>query len=418
MFNYLDIQFPTLDVPLSRAAEFTYTHARYEHEIVVIYISDWSVPYDFITAGTPVDITLSGVTSVRNIHGYIHHIKPDLAPDKNYVEITVIGASYLLKQQSQKVWVNATADQVVNDIAISNNFDCKALPTKRVYDQISQAGMSDWELMVVLAKQNGCSLKADNTTIIFQPLTQDFTDLRAQATYYKMEGLNEKSTGIYSFTPLIGDAIPYQDAKKSSVAIGGVNRESAVDHVNTNQKSITTTRGKSRPAIFDTYQTNVVAPTFDIAKYESNAADERNRYAYRGTITIMGNPSILPDAPIYLDGIGTSYSGFWTVLSTEHYVKQEVYTTTLEVGTDSLGIAGKWTDNKNITAPSQSVKRVVTPGLRQKNLAPKTKLKKIGSNVKKGAVSPVSKTKNVSKIQTLKAPSYQWVGTSGNTNAP
>lgn len=414
MFNYLDIQFPTLDAPLSKAAEFTHTHARYEHEIITIYFSDWAVPYQSITTGTPVNVTLSGVGSSRTIHGYVHHIKPDLAPNKNYVEVTVIGASYVLKQQTQKTWVNATADQIIADIAVRNNFDYVAIPTKRVYDQISQAGISDWELMVKLAKQNGCSLKTDNTTIIFQPLTQDFTDLRAQAAYYTMGGLEGKATGIYSFTPLIGDSIPYHDAKKSSVAIGGVNRENAVEHVNTNQKAIKTTRTTSTPAAFDTYHTGVVAPTFEIAKYESSAADERNRYAYRGNVTIIGNPTILPDAPIYLDGVGSMYSGFWTVLSTENYVKQEVYTTTLEVGTDALGIASKWTDNKEILAPEQAVKRVITPGLRQKNLAPKATLKKTGVVVKKNASSALSKVKNIPKSQVKAPPSHQWVGTAGN----
>ena len=418
MFNYLDIEFPTLDVPLFKAYEFNHRHARYEHEVATIYFADWGVPYESISAGTPVNVTLTGIGSKRTINGYVHHIKPDLAPDKNYVELTVIGASYLLKQQSQRVWANVSADQVLTDIAISNNFSYNAVPHLRVYDQISQSGMSDWELLVKLAKQSGYSFKADNTALIFQPLTQDFTDLRQQAAYYTMNGLDTKSTGIYSFSPLIGESIPYPDAKKGTVAVGGVNRESSVDHVNTNQNSITTTRKISTVPVFDTYHTGTVAPTFEIAKYESDAADEVNRYAYRGDVVIPGNPTLLPDSPIYLDGIGSSYSGFWTVLSTENYVKQEVYTTTIEVGTDSLGLSSTWTDNKNVNYPEQSVKRVITPGLRQKNVVPKTVLKKTGTSVKKNATSHVSSVKNAPKLKVKAAPSHQWVGVTGNLKKP
>ena len=414
MFNYLDIQFPTLDAPISKAAEFNHTHARYEHELITIYFSEWAVPYDSMVSGTPITVGLSNLGSSKKINGYIHHIEPNIAPEKNYVEITIIGASYAFKQESQQVWVNVTASDVVSDIAIKNGFSYDCIPSERVYDQISQAGMSDWELMVSLAKQNGYSLKCDNTLLIFQPLTQAFTDFRAQAAYYKMNGLDQKNTGIYSFKPLIGESIPFEGAKKASVAVGGVDRNVATEHQNTNQTPITKTRRSSKPVVFDTYQTNTVAPTFEIAKYESNAADERNRYAYRGVATIQGSPNLLPDAPIFLDGIGSTYSGFWTILSVEHYVEKEVFTTTIEIGTDSLGLSAKWTDNKDVLAPEQTIKRVVTSGVRQKNIVPKTVLKKTGPTYRKNSSSHFSAVKNVAKIQTVGSPSHSWVGTSGN----
>jgi phage protein D len=414
VFNYLDIQFPTLDAPVSKAATFNHSHARYEHEVVKVYFSEWSVPYDSIVSGTPISVGLYGLGSSKTINGYIHHIEPDISPEKNYVEVTIIGASYVFKQQSQQVWVNVTASQVVSDIATKNGFSYDCIPSERVYDQISQAGMSDWELMVNLAKQNGYSLKCDNATVIFHPLTQAFTDLRAQAAYYIMNGLNEKRTGIYSFKPLVGEAIPFNDAKKASVATSGVDRTNATEHQKTNQKGIVKTRRDAKPVVFDSYQTNVVAPTFEIAQYEANAADERNRYAYRGVATIQGSPNLLPDAPIYLDGVGSIYSGFWTVLSVEHHVEKEVFTTTIEIGTDSLGLAAKWTDNKDILAPEQSVKRVISSGVRQKNIVPRTVLKKSGSSYRKNSSSHFSVVKNVAKIQTIGSPSHKWVGTSGN----
>ena len=414
MFNYLDIQFPTLDFPISKAATFNHKHARYEHELVDVYFSEWSVPYDSIASGTPISLSMNNLGSSRTVNGYIHHIEPDIAPEKNYVKVTVIGASYAFKQCSQQVWVNVTASQIVSDIAIKNGFSYDCIPSNRMYDQVSQAGMSDWELMVRLAEQNGYSLKCDNATLIFHPVTQAFTDLRAQAAYYMMSGLDSKKTGIYSFKPLIGEAIPFENAKKSTYATSGVDRNNATEHQNTNQNDIVKTRRDAKPVVFDSYQTTVVAPTFEIAKYESNAADERNRYSYRGTATIQGSPNLLPDAPIYLDGVGSKYSGFWTVLSVEHCIEKEVFTTTIEIGTDSLGLAAKWTDNKDILAPEQSIKRVISSGVRQKNVVPKTTLKKSGSLYKKNSSSHFSYVKTTSKAQTVGSPSHKWVGTSGN----
>ena len=414
MFSYLDVNFPTLDAAPFRAYEFTHSHARYEHELATIYFLDWDTQYDSIAAGTPVTVTLTGAKNSKTINGYVHHITPDLAPNKSYVEITVIGASYMLKQQSQKIWVDTTADAVVADIANKNGMSYIATPYPRIFDQISQAGMTDWELLVKLAKQCGYSFKADNTTLIFQPLTQDFTDMREQAQYFALTGLESKATDIFSFNPLIGEAIPYADAQKATTAVSGVDRNSGVDHVNTNQAQIKTTRTKENSPVFDNYNTSVVAPSFQVAKYESDAADERNRYAYRGEVVVQGNPSVLPDSPVFLDGVGKTYSGFWTVLSVEHSISEHSYTTTLNVGTDSLGLSAQWTDNKTISAPDENVKRVIKPGMRQTNIAPKTSLIKTGKSVKKGNSSHSSQVKNQPKTTATSAPSYKWSGTLGN----
>ena len=382
--------------------------------MITIYFADWAVPQSSVTSGTPVVINLKGLNSAKVIHGYVHHSKPDIAPNKHYTELVVIGASYVLKQQSQKVWVNSTADQVISQIAKDNGFSYIAVPHPRVYEQISQAGMSDWELMVKLAKQSGYSLRVDNTTIVFQPLTQEFTDYRQQASYYSMGTLQGKSTGIYEFKPLIGEAIPFSEGKKSAVSIGGVDKKLYTSHVNTKQTSLKTTRKKYITPSFDSYSTSVVAPSFEISKYEAEAAQEMRRYAYRAKVVIPGNPKLTPDSPIFLDNVGDVYSGYWTVLSVENYIKKEVYVTTVTVGTDSLGLSTTWTDNKNIASPDAVVKRVITPGIRQKNILPKTTLKSDKVSVRKNATSPYSSTKNLNKMPPTTAPSYKWVGTSGN----
>lgn len=418
MFSYLDIQFPTLDMPLHRAYEFSSTHATYEHEMVKIYFLNWEVPYEDISYGTPVIANIKGFSSERTFNGYVYYVKPDISPNKKYVELTLIGASNVLKQQSQGLWVDSTADMVVADVARKNGFSYVAEPHPRVYEQIAQGSMTDWELLATLAKQCGYSFKADNTTLIFQPLTQEFTDMREQAHYYALGGLDTKSTGIYSFKPTIGESIPYEDAQKTTVAIAGVNNVTSVDHTNTNQKSIKTTRKKSQKPVIDSYNTRVVAPSFEIAKYESNAADERNRYAYRGEVTIPGNPSLLPNTPVYLDGLGGSYSGYWTVLTVEHLVEEHMFTTTALVGTDSLGLSTKWTDNQEIDQPADKVKRIIKPGSKQVNKKGKTSLKKTGKIVKKGKVSPLLQSKNVSKSKKITAPSYQWKGAGGNLKPP
>jgi len=415
MFNHLDVNFPTLSVPLTRGHSLTSQHARYEHELHTIKFIDWNTDYNSVSDGTPVVITLKGIGSSRVINGYVHHVVPDLSPDKNYIDVTVIGASRVFKQQSQKVWLNSTADQVIVDIATSHNFSYFAIPSPRVYEQISQAGMSDWELMVKLAKQNGYSLKAVNTTLYFQPLTQEFTELRQEAAYFSLSGLDKKSTGIYSFNPMIGESIPYHDGRKATVAVAGVDKNSKIAHQHTNQDRINTTRFSYVDPIFDSYHTHVVAPTYEVAQYEAKAADEMNRYSYRGEAVLQGNPTILPDHPIFLDGIGKTYSGFWTVLSVSHHVLgNQEFTTHVTVGTDALGTSTQWTDNKTISSPSELIKRVITPGVRQINAKPVTELSTTGKSHKESLKTPVSLAKNAPKTSVNSPASYVWKGTGTN----
>lgn len=418
MSSFLNIEFPTLQTPLIRVYEFFHSHAKYEHEMITAHFADWDVPHESLTSGTPVSVKIMGVGTSRTINGYIHHVIPKIAANKNAVEVVIIGASYHLKQASQKVWHNMTAHQIIADIAQRRGFSYKSTPTTRVFDQVIQAGMTDWEIMVKLAKQHGYSLKCDDTTIYFQPLTQDFTDLRAQASYYYLNGLETKKTTLYSFDPVLGDAIPYAEGQKSAIAISGTDRSTGLVHSNTNQTNLPNTRIKVTAPVFDRYHTDVVAPTWEIAKQESDAANEMARYSHRGTAVIQGNPNLLPDHPIYLDNVGKTYSGFWTILRVEHHIIKEVYTTTLEVGTDSLGLSAKWTDNKDIALPSNSAKRVITQGIRQLNIKPVTVLKKYGNSFLHGASVSASFVENVSKATVNVLPSYRWFGVSGDVQAP
>ena len=86
--------------------------------------------------------------------------------------------------------------------------------------------------------------------------------------------------------------------------------------------------------------------------------------------------------PIYLNGLGPNYSGFWTVLSTEHKIKEEtvknyVYTTVVTLGTDGLGQANRWEDGQDIQNPVGE-NRVIIPNKKNTKVKAKTKLVRTG----------------------------------------
>lgn len=385
MFNYIRVQFPQTTIQPKVIYRAEIQQKRYSHEIVDLYFKDWGAEYDVVKSGSPVYLTITGFNENRDFYGYVHHIALDRTPGKNFTKVTIIGASFSMKQQAQSVYTDVTADQVVKQIAARNNFVTFAVPHPRVYPQIAQAGHSDWELLVRLAKQCGYTLRANNTELYFQPIMYDYTYHRTEAPKFILRQAGDpQGSTIYSFKPLIGESIPYADATKAAVAVNGVDTINAAPVSVTQQIRSAKTRIKQQTEFFDIFDTSIVAPDITVANFEAEAAENRNYFPYRGEVTVLGNPTLRPDMPIYLDGIGEPYTGYWVILEAYHCIVEEElnrqrYTTTLIVGSDSLGSAVRWTDSKLVTAPEYVPARTVIPNVLQTKIKPKTILnKKVG----------------------------------------
>lgn len=387
MFNYVKVNFPeSINQPkFIYSAEFR--QARYEHETVIVTFFDWKFDYKDIEFGTPVYIELSSLESKREFYGYVHHVNPQKSPGTNHIEVVFIGASMVMKETSQKVYKNITADKVIEQIAKKHKFIVNAVPHPRVYQQIAQAGYTDWELMVKLAKQSGYSLRVQNTELYFQPMLDDFTKYRQQAPSFAMNNSNDVSgSSIYSFKPFIGENIQYEDAQKAAVSVSGVDNFNRQEMAITKQKNSRKTRKRSKVESFDKFDTHVVATDQEIAKYEAEAADNRNVFPYRATLEVIGSPDLKPNMPIYLSGVGSSYNGYWVILRVEHTIveterNRQTFTTKLEVGIDALGAAIPWVDGNIISKPDDLKGRIIIPGVKSTVVKPKTKLNVSSINI-------------------------------------
>jgi phage protein D len=382
MFNYITVDFPqtTLQPQVVYSAELM--QKRYAHEMVTLQFKDWGVQYDVVKAGSPIHLTIKGLHEQRELYGYVHHIKLNRTPGKFFTEVTLIGASFPMKQQSQTVYKDITADQLVKQIADKYNFVCYAVPHGRLYPQVGQAGHSDWELMVRLAKQCGYTLRANNTELYFQPIMEDYTNRREEAPKFILRPAgNPEGSTIYSFKPILSESMPYEDATKGAIAVGGVDIDNAAPISITQQIRSAKTKIKQQNEFFDIFDTTTVAPNMSVASFESEAAENRNYFPYRGTVEVLGNPTLRPDMPVYLDGIGEPYTGYWVVLEAHHHIVEEEinrqrYTTTLVVGTDSLGQAVTWTDSRTVESPEFRARRTIIPNVLQTKVQPVTILNK------------------------------------------
>lgn len=368
MFKFASVRFPESPEAPTYVYKAVLMQNLYQHELLLLTFKDWNPEYETVRPGTPVEVQLTANTTPRDFFGYVHHITPMASPGKMFTEVVCIGGSFPMKQASQKVYRDHTADQVVKEMCIKHRLKFEGVPHPRVFDMISQAGYTDWQLAVRLAKQIGYTLRAENTEVYFEPILNDYSLYREQAKRFTLRdaGSPDGST-LYSFKPIIGDSIEYDGDMKAAVSVSGVDRFAKAPIAQTKQKRNKTTKKRKQDEFFDRFNGLVVAPSSAIASFEADAAEARNSFPYRGTATVLGDTTIRPNMPVYLSGIGGTYSGYWTVLSAEHVITEAErntasYVTNLVLGTDSLGGASTWVDGRTIGAPSAIPKRVVRPG--------------------------------------------------------
>jgi hypothetical protein len=254
MFKYISVKFPQTSLGVTTVYSARFIQTRYEHEILIVEFKDWGLEYDVVSPGTSVAVQIADGESKRDFYGYVHHVKLKRTPGNNFSEVTFIGGSFPMKQRRQTIYKDKTADQVIKSIATTHDFVCYSVPHPRVFPQISQAGLSDWAFMVKLAKQCGYSLRTENTELYFQPILEDYKELRSEARRFTMRSLsNIDGSDIYSFEPIISESIAYDGAWKSAVAVSGVDTFSGEVMSVAQQVRNKKTRGKQQFEFFDSF---------------------------------------------------------------------------------------------------------------------------------------------------------------------
>ena len=416
MYNFLDIDFPESQIGRAFSYMTSLTMSRYGHETLTMYLENWGVDYKQIEVHAPVKAIVQSPLGRKEFTGYVHTVTPEMDPSKNFVEVVAFGASVSMKQASQKIWTKVTADQVVTEIAKKHNFSYHCTPHPRVYDHLAQTGETDWEFISKLAYKSGYTLRAEGTALYFDPVYKDFKDFKASAPEFIMREANHPNgSSLYSFNPTIGEALVYDGAMKAATAVGGVELGSANPVVVTNPNRPATTRGTSRTESYDRFHTKAVVPDSTVAIYEAIAADERARYPYRGTAVVIGDARLKPDMPVFLDGLGEDYSGYWTVLEATHHLEAMKFTTEIVIGTDSLGPSKGAVAESPIPVPI----RVVSPSTPAKSKYPKSKFAKNTTPKNKaiattGAGSQIKNRKQPAVTRSTKSAPGKWVGVSGN----
>ncbi|CAB4128116.1 Phage late control gene D protein (GPD) [uncultured Caudovirales phage] len=415
MSNFVKLELPNNQFKFKRVYKLSYMQENYQHDFARVFFRDWAISPTQLRSGSPMVIELHG----KKFYGYVHDVRSHQDNNSNFTEVGFIGASWVMRQASQQVYSNVTADQIIVQIAKKYNFGYKVTPHPRVFPHISQAGMTDWEFMVKLAKQSGYFLRAENTVLYFQPLLEDFEGLIHEANnFIKADAGIKSGPPLYYFKPIIGETLSHHGADKSATSIAGINPETGKLFKYTKQNRSLPTRTLSNPEMFDKHATHVVANTYEAAISESNAADNKSVFPYVAETQVIGTAELRPGMPVHLDNVGKDYTGYWTVLRVEHEVLEEnlnvqVYSTTLSVGTDSLGEVAK---PQYPRRPASKPFRHIVPNVRNTRLKPETKLKSNGIHVQQTKQTGLVNRINRADLNSKSLIKAAWSSVQGNLN--
>jgi hypothetical protein len=143
--------------------------------------------------------------------------------------IKCISASACLKDSTQEIHTNVTADQVISKVCQRFGLASVVQRDPRVRKAIVQSGQTYWQLFRSLAKQTGFALRAENTTITFCSKDKITASKKSQAPYFYYVDSNingsvnpmERALGsIIYFRPNITDASPEAGVKVDRVISG------------------------------------------------------------------------------------------------------------------------------------------------------------------------------------------------------
>jgi hypothetical protein len=219
---------PKLDLLLIGAELY---QAGNDHDVLVLHFKGRpDIKQNALISKDPIVFTFRSQKLTSTWHGHIDRIEQPNTVTGGNTNIICIGPSYFLKDTSQKVYKNVTADQVISRIATKHRMQAVTQRHPRVKNSIVQAGQSDWQLLRRLAKVTGFALRCENSSILFVSKDKLYTDKKNSAPYFYFVGEDDNTGTVtaelrmlgtcFAFKPIISDSSPDTGVRVDRVITG------------------------------------------------------------------------------------------------------------------------------------------------------------------------------------------------------
>lgn len=325
--------------------------ANFMHEMATILVRNQRISSATLTDGSPVRISFTDGLAEREFVGYIHHIQGSIDRQVDTTKVVCIGATYILKQSQQSVFRNLSATAVAAEVCERNRLSHYITPNSRMFDQLVQAGETDWKFLVYLANLIGYTVYPDGASVVFEPRLRSWTDSSNSTQRFLLTRQGDPRKGsMFEFSPTTGTTLPTPDGFTAVPVLSGVDPKATSHLTQSRTGKRTTLRTKPVEDRFTAYRTGTVINSLKEGMYEAEAFTERNAFPLKATAKFVGSASLTPNSPVFLKGVGSEYSGYWVIDAVTHVVENGQYFCHANILSDSFG-----RDTTGSLSPEQNV---------------------------------------------------------------
>lgn len=373
----------------------TLTQQMGSHDVLEMHYTSHNIHYvKALSTGVAVSVDWSNDATSGTFIGYVSDLEyPTSSSIEKPLKITCLGASYPLKERRQKIWKNATASEVVTDIAKFNNLKPVVTKSDIRFPQISFSGQSQWQKIQELSRSVGYACQVIGVELHFHPV--DVMVQKFLTTIPVMSFLERDIPSLFQpmsqtldhFESTQGDFGNFKGNTKSIKVVGGVDPVTGKVYKATSSPTAVgkNIRAKNRDPLFNDVDTSIVVIDKLSAQSLSDAKAKLSKLSIPGYGFGQGDPRIAPWRTIQIQGSAQSSDGFWIVSKATHtMVTDGKYTVEFDCVTDGTGAN---TSSIIPGAPTVNLQEAVTTGANRptryklSNSAPMTNQSLTGYNV-------------------------------------
>ena len=296
---------------------------------------------DYLDQPVYISIKVSPTQSTT-FHGYVGYIEPEAITRKGYINKSLIqkayvhcfGASYDMKQKSNRVWDKYTVSKLVEELAEKYGYSCETPIDSFIIPRIVQNNESDWEVLTKACRMMGYRVTATSAHIhVYDPSKM----LSREMPYAELTTLVDSTTNadyapgrIMEFMGTFGKVTP--DGSANAFNFQSLSNDGKlVSHVTDETESMKLGKAVS-PRFTDTVTMNASSMK-SVERYARSAVN--NRAPFHASVVVTGLPEVVPGSLINLNKYDAKFDGFWMVKSVNHKITRSNYITNLKIVRDS-----------------------------------------------------------------------------------